>query len=207
MKRGLFITLEGGEGSGKTTASHKIKEELEKLGHEVVLTREPGGVVISEQIRNIILSDNNSNIDHLTEALLFASARRQHLVEKIIPAINKGKIVICDRFIDSSLVYQGLVNGTGISNVRKINEFAIDGYMPNLTLFFDISAKKGLERVFSNSEREVNRLDEKDLHFHKEVYNGYKMLNYDNPRVKTVNAEATVEEVVEDCLKHINKLL
>lgn len=207
MKRGLFITLEGGEGSGKTTASHKIKGELEKLGHEVVLTREPGGVVISEQIRNIILSDNNYNIDHMTEALLFASARRQHLVEKVIPAINQGKIVICDRFIDSSLVYQGLVNGTGVSVVSKINEFAIDGHMPHLTLFFDISAKKGLERVFSNSEREVNRLDEKDLQFHKNVYNGYKMLNYDNPRVKTVNAEATVEEVVKDCLKHINKLL
>lgn len=208
MSKGYFITLEGGEGSGKTTASHKIKEELERLGYEVVLTREPGGVSISEQIRNIILSDENSHIDHRTEALLFASARRQHLVEKVIPSLKQGKIVLCDRFIDSSVVYQGHVNGIGAEEILKINDFAIDGWMPDLTLFFEISPEEGLRRIAYNTNREVNRLDLKNLSFHTEVYKGYFEQWFENKdRIKLIDASKDVEGVVEQCMNIINKHL
>ena len=171
---GLFITLEGPEGSGKTTIASLVEKKLKEKGLNVVMTREPGGIEISEQIRKIILDPNNTAMDSKTEALLYAAARRQHLVEKVIPALKQEAIVICDRFIDSSLVYQGIGRGLGIDKVYDMNLFAIEDIMPDFTLFFDIDPKLGLERIHKDQQREINRLDMEDLNFHQKVYQGYK---------------------------------
>lgn len=147
-------------------------------------------------------------MDGRTEALLYAAARRQHLVEKVIPALNEGKIVLCDRFVDSSLAYQGHGRGLGMDEVMKINEFAIDGYMPNLTILFDLSPEIGLERIAENSDREVNRLDLENLEFHHKVREGYLILceKYGD-RIKRIDASKMLNEVVEDTKNIIVTLL
>lgn len=159
-------------------------------------TREPGGINIAEQIRNVILDKNNTAMDGRTEALLYAASRRQHMFEKVIPALKNGKVVICDRFVDSSLAYQGYARGLGIDEVMKINEFAIEGYMPNLTLYLDINPEIGLDRIAKNKDREVNRLDLEKLDFHKRVREGYLILLEKYPdRIKKINAERSIEVV------------
>lgn len=153
-------------------------------------TREPGGIEIAEQIRNIILNPSHTKMDGRTEALLYAAARRQHLVEKVIPALEEGKIVLCDRFVDSSLAYQGYARGLGIDEVWLINQFAIQNRMPDLTLFLDLPPERGLERITNNGDREQNRLDLEALSFHKKVYEAYMMLMEQFPeRIKRVNAD------------------
>ncbi|WP_085993759.1 dTMP kinase [Oceanobacillus senegalensis] len=205
---GHFITFEGGEGAGKTTILHKMQNRLESLGYEVLATREPGGIEIAEQIRNVILDTNNTNMEDRTEALLYAAARRQHLVEKILPALKEGKIILCDRFIDSSLAYQGFARGLGIDEVFAINQFAIGGQMPNKTLFFDIKPEKGLERIASDMDREKNRLDREHLLFHEQVYKGYQILLERFPdRVQKINANQPVEQVEEEAFKCIHSYL
>jgi dTMP kinase len=159
----MFITMEGGEGSGKSTAIKEIVDSLTKEGYSVVLTREPGGTPISEEIRNVILDKKNTEMDPWTEALLYAASRRQHIVEKILPALKEGKIVICDRFIDSSLAYQGGARGLGVDKVYAMNQYATDGLLPDLTLLFDIEPEEGLKRIAANAGREVNRLDVEKL--------------------------------------------
>ena len=136
MNRGKFIVFEGGDGSGKSTALEKIYDFLVENGIECIKTREPGGIKISEDIRNIILDTKNTEMDRKTEALLYAAARRQHLVEKVIPELEKGKIVLCDRFIYSSLAYQGYARGIPLDEIFQINKFAIGEYMPDLNIFF-----------------------------------------------------------------------
>ena len=165
----MFITLEGPEGSGKTSAAKKIVVELEKKGYQVLFTREPGGTPIAEQIRGVILDKANTLLDARAEALLYAASRRQHLVEKVLPALAAGKIVICDRYIDSSLAYQGGARGLGIDEVLNINMFATENKFPDLTLLFDLDPKLGLERINKNKNREVNRLDLEKLDFHRKV--------------------------------------
>ena len=132
---GLFITLEGPEGSGKTSAIKVVKQKLDELGYDIVMTREPGGTDISEQIRSVILNRSNTMMDPRTEALLYAASRRQHLVEKIWPSIKEGKIVICDRYLDSSLSYQGYARGLGVDEILKVNSYATEGTYPDLTLY------------------------------------------------------------------------
>jgi dTMP kinase len=199
---GHFITLEGGEGAGKTTVLHSIMEKLKAIGLDVIQTREPGGIPIAEQIRNIILDKKNTEMEKRTEALLYAAARRQHLVEKVIPALEQGKIVLCDRFIDSSLAYQGHARGIGMEEVLEINRFAIQHCMPNLTLFFDIEPEKGLARISANINREQNRLDVETLHFHERVYEGYQILAKKFPeRIYTINADRPLEQVEQEVLK------
>ena len=144
---GTFITFEGPEGAGKTTIIHMVQQKLIQEGYTIVLTREPGGIRIAEQIREIILNPSNTEMDARTEALLYAAARRQHLVEKVIPELNKGNIVLCDRFIDSSLAYQGNARGIGVEDIFAINQFAIEQTMPQATLYFDIEPEVGLERI------------------------------------------------------------
>ena len=161
-----FITFEGGEGCGKSTVLKAIKERLESEGVSVVLTREPGGTPIAEQIRNVILDKGNTAMDGRTEALLYAASRRQHLVEKIWPALQEGKTVLCDRYLDSSLAYQGGARGLGIDEVLSINLFATEGTYPDLTLLFDLEPEQGLARIAANQNREVNRLDLEKLDFH-----------------------------------------
>lgn len=208
--RGFFITFEGVEGAGKTTILHSIVDKLKSQGYDVVATREPGGIEIAEQIRNIILDRENVKMEERTEALLYAAARRQHLAEKVLPALEAGKIVLCDRFIDSSLAYQGHARGLGIEEVYDINKFAIQDLMPNITLLFDIDPQKGLERIAANDEREKNRLDLEKLDFHKKVYEGYQILTEQYPdRILKVNADQSIELVersaYDKILSYLNK--
>ena len=199
----MFITLEGPEGSGKTTAVNYAVKKLEELGYQIVRTREPGGTPIAEQIRNV-LDKNNTLMDERTEALLYAASRRQHLVEKVWPALKEGKIVICDRYLDSSLAYQGGARGLGVDNILKINEFATEGTFPDLTLLFDIDPKLGLERISANANREVNRLDLEKLDFHNKVRNTFLELAKRYPeRFVIIDASQSREEVAKKTLEVI----
>lgn len=198
-RKGIFITMEGPEGAGKTTVISEIGKRLQNEGHKVLLTREPGGIKIAEDIRRIILDNNNTAMDPKTEALLYAAARRQHLVEKVIPALEEGYLVLCDRFVDSSLAYQGHARGIGIDDIMKINEFAIDGLMPDLTIFFDIDPAEGLARVMNNQEREQNRLDKEALSFHESVYEGYEeVIRRYEQRIIRTDANLEKELVTEN---------
>ncbi|AEB77143.1 thymidylate kinase [Clostridium botulinum] len=204
MNKGVFITLEGPDGSGKTTIVKMIEKYLKENNVDYISTREPGGINISEQIREIILDTKNTEMDARTEALLYVASRRQHLAERVIPALKLGKIVICDRFIDSSLAYQGYARGIGIDEVMSINEFAIDGYMPNLTLYLDIEPEIGLKRISQNHKREVNRLDLEKLDFHKKVREGYfKVLEKYPNRIKKINANQPIDKVFEDVKNYL----
>ena len=199
MNRGIFITMEGPEGAGKTTIIHMLGKALQEEGYQVLLTREPGGIPISEQIREVILNKDNTAMDSRTEALLYAAARRQHLVEKVMPALEKGSIVLCDRFIDSSLAYQGYARGLDIEEVYNINKFAIGDMMPDATFFFDIKPEEGLRRIQSNGDREINRLDLEALEFHEKVYEGYQVtINRWKDRFIIIDAERTIEEVFQE---------
>lgn len=190
-----FITFEGPEGSGKTTVLNQINKLLSE-NYNVISTREPGGVSTGEEIRNILL--DGENIDIRTEVLLFAASRREHLVEKVIPALKNNKVVLCDRYIDSSLAYQGHARGIGIEEVKKINEFAINGLYPDLTIYLDIDAEVGRERILKN-QRSQNRLDKETLTFHQKVIEGYKTLIKTNPeRFKVIDATQNIESVVSD---------
>lgn len=200
----MFITIEGPEGSGKSTATETVIARLKELGYDVLKTREPGGTPISEQIRNVILDKNNKTMDGRTEALLYAASRRQHLVEKVWPAVKQGKIVICDRYIDSSLAYQGGARGLGIDNIVNINMFATEDTWPDLTLLFDIDPKLGLERIAANKNREVNRLDLEALDFHNKVRNSFLELSKKYPeRFVVIDASKSREEVAQDALNAI----
>lgn len=208
MNRGIFITLEGPEGAGKTTILQLLGDALEKEGHRVVLTREPGGIPIAEQIREVILNKENTAMDSRTEALLYAAARRQHLVEKIIPALEQGMIVLCDRFIDSSLAYQGYARGLDIEEIYSINTFAIGDVMPDATLYFDIDPDEGLKRIQANNDREVNRLDLETIHFHKKVREGYQLImNRWKERFVLIDASQSIEIVFEQAKQSIVETL
>lgn len=195
----LFFSFEGPEGAGKTTIVHMLANYLTEQHVDVIATREPGGIDIAEQIRSVILHPSNERMDARTEALLYAAARRQHLVEKVIPALKNGKVVLCDRFIDSSLAYQGVARGLGIDEILAINTFAIEGWMPTLTIYFDIDPTLGLARIHENGLREVNRLDLEEIAFHERVRNGYMMLLDRFPkRIKKVDAAQPIAKVFED---------
>ena len=200
----MFITLEGPEGSGKTTAVESAVKKLQEMGYEIVRTREPGGTPIAEQIRNVILDKANTNMDPRTEALLYAASRRQHLVEKVWPAIKEGKIVICDRYLDSSLAYQGGARGLGIDNVLNVNLFATENTWPDLTLLFDIKPEEGLKRIAANASREVNRLDLEKIEFHQKVRESFLLLASKYPeRFIVIDASKSREEVAKDTLDAI----
>lgn len=204
----MFITFEGPEGSGKTTVSNIIEKRLEEIGYSVVHTREPGGTPIAEQIRNIILDKANTKLDARAEALLYAASRRQHLVEKVWPALKEGKIVICDRYIDSSLAYQGGARGLGVDNVLNINMFATEGTFPDMTLLFDIKPEDGLNRIAINANREVNRLDLEKIEFHKSVRETFlKLASQYKERYVIIDASKPLEEVIENTWKEILKKL
>lgn len=206
--KGHFITFEGGEGAGKTTVLEQLKKQLVKAGYDVLVTREPGGILISEKIREVILDPAHTEMEERTEALLYAAARRQHLIQKVMPALKANKIVLCDRFIDSSLAYQGYARGIGMDEVYAINEFAIENCMPSLTLFFDIAPEKGLRRINANNEREKNRLDLEELSFHHKVYDGYQQLLAKFPhRIKKVDADQEVDTVSAIAFQYITSYL
>lgn len=200
----MFITFEGGEGSGKSTVADIIYKKLKEENLDIILTREPGGVKIAEDIRNIILDKSNTNLDNRCEALLFAASRRQHLVEKVWPALKENKIVLCDRYIDSSLAYQGGGKNLGIDEVLEINLFATENTLPDLTILFDLEPSVGLARINKNKNREVNRLDLESLNFYNKVRDTFLGLSkkYDK-RFVVIDASKSLEEVVEETYKII----
>ncbi|MEH7335685.1 dTMP kinase [Neobacillus drentensis] len=204
MNNGTFITFEGPDGAGKTTI---ISMVAEKLNH-ALLTREPGGIDIAEQIRRVILDKENTAMDPRTEALLYAAARRQHLIERVKPALEAGRDVLCDRFVDSSLAYQGYARGLGIDEVWSINQFAVENLMPELTIYFDIEPELGLTRINKNKGREINRLDLENLEFHHKVRKGYHLLLDRFPeRIVKIDASGTVDEVFKKTLQIVEKKL
>ncbi|WP_147805130.1 dTMP kinase [Alkalicoccus halolimnae] len=205
---GLFITFEGGEGAGKTTVLRTLAEKLQKEGRPVLATREPGGSYIAEKIREVILDPAHTEMDARTEALLYAAARRQHLVEKVLPHLEKGGIVLCDRFVDSSIVYQGFARKIGVEAVRELNMFATEGRQPDVTLYFDISPEDGLKRIGDNKGREFNRLDRESLAFHEQVRNMYLQLQREEPeRIQLIDAGRSLEEVTDTAWKVIAEKL
>lgn len=198
MNKGKFIVFEGGDGSGKSTVLEMVYNYLIENGIDCIKTREPGGIKISEDIREVILDTKNTSMDPKTEALLYAAARRQHLVEKVIPELDKGRIVLCDRFIFSSLAYQGYARNIGVDEVYQINKFAVGDYMPDLNIFFDVSPEVGLERINSNDNREVNRLDLEKVNFHHKVRDGYYTLVEKNKdKFEVIDAEKSLNEVFD----------
>ena len=189
-----FITIEGNDGSGKSTVIEGLKKVFEERGVDTVFTREPGGSVIAEKIRQIILDPENTAMDDKTEALLYAASRRQHLTETVIPALEQDKLVICDRFIDSSLAYQGHARGIGIEEVYNMNMFATSGMLPDLTLYILVSPEVGLSR--KTHQKELDRLELEANSFHETVYQGYlKIAKMFPERVVLIDGEASKEEV------------
>ena len=204
----MFITFEGPDGSGKSTIIKKIYDELVKEGYNILLTREPGGTPISEKIRDIILDNNNVNLDSRTEALLYAASRRQHLVEKIEPALKEGKIVLCDRYLDSSLAYQGGARNLGIENILNINLFATENTFPDFTIFFDVPPKIGLQRLSHDKKRIADRLDNETNNFHEKAYETFQYLCklYSN-RIIKIDATKSKETVYNEVYEIIKKLI
>lgn len=201
-----FITIEGNDGSGKSTVIEGLKKVFKERGIDTVFTREPGGSMIAEKIRQIILDPVNTAMDDKTEALLYAASRRQHLTETVIPALEQDKLVICDRFIDSSLAYQGHARGIGIEEVYNMNMFATSGMLPDLTLYILVSPEVGLSR--KTHQKELDRLELEANSFHETVYQGYlKIAKMFPERVVLINGEASKEEVLKQTLEVIDKYL
>ncbi|KRN09874.1 dTMP kinase [Liquorilactobacillus mali] len=195
---GKFVTFEGPEGSGKTSVLKGIVSLLKENNKEYLLTREPGGNRISEEIRNIILDTRLVEMDARTEALLYAAARRQHLIESVLPALKQGKLVLCDRYVDSSVVYQGAGRGLGEEEVLQMNLFATEGLTPDFTFYFDLLPEIGLNRIKKHRQNEINRLDEESLDFHNTVHDAYLKLAHDNPeRIIVIDASLPLSEVIK----------
>ncbi|MFS9147471.1 dTMP kinase [Streptococcus infantis] len=199
MSKGFLVSLEGPEGAGKTSVLEALIPVLENRGVEVLTTREPGGVLIGEKIREVILDPSHTEMDPKTELLLYIASRRQHLVEKVLPALAAGKLVIMDRFIDSSVAYQGFGRGLDIDAIDWLNEFATDGLKPDLTLYFDIEVEEGLARIAANSNREVNRLDMEGLDLHRKVRQGYlSLLEREGNRIEKIDASLPLDQVIKN---------
>lgn len=204
--KGLFITFEGPDGSGKTTILEEVRKQLIEKNIDVLTTREPGGTRIGEEVRGIILSNDNIGLGDETEALLYAASRAQHIHEVIKPGIEKGKVVISDRFLLSSLAYQGIGRGLGIEEVKMINDFGIKGINPDLILFFDIDPEETLKR--KTAEDQGDRLENEGGSFHRKVYNGYKELIEKYPKnIVIVDATESIENVRNSVMLEIEKLM
>lgn len=204
--KGLFITIEGGDGSGKSTQIDLLKKYFEDKGYDVILTREPGGTVISEDIRRIILNKDYMEMSDMTEALLYAASRAQHVYEVILPSIQKGKIVICDRYVDSSVVYQGYARGLGIQEVEDINNYATGKLQPNLTILLELTAEEGLSR--KKSQRALDRLELQKYDFHKKVSEGYNILaKRHKDRMLAIDATKDIRDIHNIIVHSIEKLI
>ena len=194
MKKGIFITMEGPDGSGKSTQIELLKAYLEEKGYDVLITREPGGTRISEAIRGVILNREYSEMSPVTEMLLYASARAQLISEVVGPALESGKAVISDRFVDSSLVYQGMARGLGVENVYEVNLRAIGEYMPDVTFLLDLPAEVGIAR--KKDQKELDRMELESLEFHKAVAEGYRSLHTRFPeRIEKIDATLPIDEI------------
>lgn len=202
---GLFITMEGTDGSGKSTQLQLLQQYLTDKGFNVVFVREPGGTRISEKIRTLILNKKNRDMNYMTEALLYAASRAQLVNQVILPELKKGSVVICDRFVDSSIVYQGIARELGIDVVKKINNIATGGLTPDITFFLDIDLKSALKR--KKDQKELDRIESENTGFHKKVYEGYKKLAQDDGgRIKIIDATKSVEQIHKNIVKRLEKL-
>lgn len=203
---GLFITMEGTDGSGKTTQINLLKDYFEEKGYNVVCVRDPGSTSISEKIREIIIDKNNSEMWNVTEALLYAAARAQMVNQIITPALKNGSVVISDRFIDSSYVYQGYARGMGEKTITDINKYAVDGITPDITFFLRLSPEEGIER--KKKQAELDRMEAQKQSFHKRVYDGYMRLAKNNrKRIKIVDAVDSIDEIHAKITGYIENML
>jgi dTMP kinase len=204
MDRGLFITFEGPDGSGKTTQIDRLRTFIQNKGYDAILTREPGGTVISEKIREIVLDRNNMEMDYMTEALLYAASRAQHVAQVIKPALEAGRAVICDRFMDSSIVYQGYGRKLG-DCVRIINEYAVRGCFPDITFLLKVDPEIGKLRIKADDQ---DRLELEKLDYHRVVFQAYEELEKRYPeRIIGINAARSIDEISIEIQKHIDRLL
>lgn len=193
--KGKFITFEGCEGCGKSTQVRLLSQKLDELGVDYIVTREPGGSDVAEQIRKIILDAKNTSMCDECEALLYAAARIQHLKEIVEPALANGKLVICDRYVDSSLAYQGYARGLGEEYVEKINSAAMSSFCPDLTLFLNISPKDAFAR--KHGADEDDRMEQLGLEFHEKVYQGYLAVAKKYPRIAAIDCSGTKYQTAE----------
>ncbi len=205
MQTGLFITFEGTDGSGKTTQIKLLEAYMKEKGYEVILSREPGGTRVSEIIRDIILNPENKEIVPLTEMILYAASRAQHVAEVIQPAVKSGKIVICDRFVDSSYAYQGAGREMDLKMIADVNRVAINGMVPDITFFLDIDPEVAIKRRINSTG--ADRIEQEKLDFHKRVYDGYKKLSILYPdRIKTIDAANSVDDISAQIKEYIDEL-
>ncbi len=204
MERGRLIALEGPDGSGKTTQIELLEKHLKEAGYEVIRTREPGGTVISEKIRELVLDNDNYDMSYMCEALLYAASRAQLVSEVIEPALSLGKIVICDRFIFSSMVYQGIARGLGAERIKSINEVALDGLEADLIFMITIPYEEGLKR--KRMQKKLDRLENSGNEFHKKVFQGYLDICKKYDKIEVIDGNRSVYEIHEDIINTIKKI-
>lgn len=199
---GVFIAIEGGDGAGKSTQAKLLAEELRTRGHEVLITREPGGSPIAEKIRHVVLDVANLGLNERAEALLFAASRAEHVASTIRPALERGTIVISDRYMDSSIAYQGIARGLGLEHIRELNLWATDNLVPDLTIILDVDAEHGLNRV-----ADPNRIEEESTEFHSVVRAAFlELAKLDPDRYLIVSANQPAEEIAETIFKRVLSL-
>lgn len=203
---GLFITMEGPDGAGKTTQIDLLRDYLSGKGYDIIVCREPGGTPISEAVRQVILNKDFTEMGNMTELLLYAAARAQLMEEVIRPALLEGKIVICDRFVESSAVYQGIGRNMGIDLVYQVNQFAIGDTVPDLTIMIDLNAEIGISR--KKKQTELDRMEREALDFHERVVDGYRQLSQLFPeRIYKIDGSRTIEEIHQKIVIQVNKKL
>lgn len=202
MKKGLFVVFEGGEGTGKSTQIHSLKAFLEKENFEVLLSWEPGGTPIGEKIREILLSPSSKGMDARCEALLYAAARAEHVQKVLRPAIERGAIVLCDRYWDASRAYQGFARGLGFSSVDQINFWATEGLFPDRVYFFDLDPQVGLARVNKRQDGRLDRMEQEKMDFHQKIRAAYQFIARQSPerylQIDASQSVAAVQKLIED---------
>lgn len=204
--KGIFISIEGADGSGKTTQIQMLRKYFEEKGYDVIVTREPGGTKISEEIRSIILDEKNTNMSYIAEMLLYAAARAQLVEQVIAPAKKAGKIVISDRFVDSSAVYQGIARGLGTETVYNVNRYAIAACEPDITFLLDIDARKGIGR--KKNQKNLDRMEQETMDFHQMVADGYRILAREHTeRIHVIDASQTIEQIQEEILTKLRQIM
>ncbi|MBQ0040917.1 MAG: dTMP kinase [Clostridiales bacterium] len=206
MTKGIFISLEGGDGAGKSTQMNNIEKYFNERGYSCVRTREPGGTSIGEKLREILLDPENSGMESVTEMMIYAAARAQIVREFIRPALERGEVVICDRFVDSSIAYQTYGRELG-DMVKIVNSYAVDGLMPDITFWMDINPEAGRERIGTREDSTLDRLEREKMDFHYRVYDGYRSLCEAEPdRVKRIDATRTIEEMKDEIYGYLDEL-
>ena len=203
--KGLFIVMEGPDGSGKTTQINLLKEYLEEAGYECLITREPGGTVIGEEVRQLILNPEHREMSPVTEMLLYAASRAQLVHEVIGPALEEGKIVISDRFVDSSIVYQGIARKLGISTVSAVNAPGIGIYRPDGIFFIDLSESEGLRR--KKEQKNLDRMEQEGIDFHHMVSEGYRKVLSGRPEVMKIDGGRSIDTIQKKIRNHVDELL